>query len=81
MLLHRSFPARLIPLLSVRYFLNIICMPTLQIGYRSMMRGSQSISDLTNAIETPIDSRISEHSGTISAQGKIFRFALAYGVY
>ena len=56
-------------------------MPTLQIGYRSMMRGSQSISDLTNAIETPIDSRISEHSGTISAQGKIFRFALAYGVY
>ena len=35
-----------------------------------MMRGSQSISDLTNAIDSPNNSRISEHSGTISAQGK-----------
>ena len=35
-----------------------------------MIRGSQSISDLTNAIEPNSDSRISEHSGAISAQGK-----------
>ena len=41
-----------------------------QIGYRSMIKGSQSISDLTSAIETPNNSIILEHSGTISAQGK-----------
>ena len=35
-----------------------------------MMKGSQSISDLTNAMEDPNNSRISEHSGTVSAQGK-----------
>ena len=35
-----------------------------------MMKGSQSISDLTNAMEAPNNSRISEHSGTVSAQGK-----------
>ena len=44
-----------------------------QIGYRSMMKGSQSISDLTNAMEAPNNSRISEHSGTVSAQGKNLR--------
>ena len=37
-----------------------------------MMKGSQSISDLTNAMEAPNNSRISEHSGTVSAQGKIY---------
>ena len=35
-----------------------------------MIRGSQSISDLTNAIEPNSDSRLSEHNGAISAQGK-----------
>ena len=35
-----------------------------------MMKGSQSISDLTNAMDAPNNSRISEHSGTVSAQGK-----------
>merc|ERR1719242_2129577 len=34
-----------------------------------MIRGSQSISDLTNAIEPNSDSRLSEHNGAISAQG------------
>ena len=47
-----------------------------QIGYRSMMKGSQSISDLTNAMEDPNNSRISEHSGTVSAQGKNLRILL-----
>ena len=49
---------------------KLITKYNLQIGYRSMMRGSQSISDLTNAIDSPNNSRISEHSGTISAQGR-----------
>lgn len=40
-----------------------------EIGYRSMIKGSQSISDLTSAIDTPNNSIISEHSGTVSAQG------------
>ena len=49
------------------FLINIM---NFQIGYRSMMKGSQSISDLTNAMEAPNNSRISEHSGTVSAQGK-----------
>ena len=43
-----------------------------------MIRGSQSISDLTNAIEPNGDSRLSEHSGAISAQGKaLFVFSIS----
>ena len=49
-----------------------------QIGYRSMIRGSQSISDLTNAIETPNNSRLSEHSGAISSQGRNIFLLLYY---
>ena len=41
-----------------------------------MMKGSQSISDLTNAMEAPNNSRISEHSGTVSAQGKSLKALL-----
>ena len=58
-----------------RYCLDIFLIKIMnfqQIGYRSMMKGSQSISDLTNAMDAPNNSRISEHSGTVSAQGKIY---------